>query len=114
MGAKCKVSLYCAKLGLHSHHPRNCLFYLRDKEPYDLQSLLKVRKLYTEDRLSLQQFFFQMHEVKFETESIEILEGDGTKNPALCPIPLQKETPTGMEDTVCKGDVLPNNAGLCK
>lgn len=42
MGAKCKVSPYCAKLGLHAHHPRNCLFYLRDKEPHELQSLLKV------------------------------------------------------------------------
>lgn len=42
MGAKCKVSPFCAKLGLHSHHPRNCLFYLRDKQPHDLQTLLKV------------------------------------------------------------------------
>lgn len=46
MGAKCKVSPYCAKLGLHAHHPRNCLFYLRDKEPHELQSLLSVRNLY--------------------------------------------------------------------
>lgn len=44
MGAKCGLSDYCAKLGLHSHHPRNCLFYLRDKEPRDLQKLLKVRQ----------------------------------------------------------------------
>ena len=29
-------------MGLHAHHPRNCLFYLRDKEPGDLQKLLKV------------------------------------------------------------------------
>lgn len=43
MGAKCGLSDYCAKLGLHSHHPRNCLFYLRDKEPRELQTLLKVR-----------------------------------------------------------------------
>lgn len=43
MGAKCTVSQYCSKLGLHSHHPRNCLFYLRDKEPYELQKLLKVK-----------------------------------------------------------------------
>lgn len=42
MGAKCSVSPYCAKLGLHAHHPRNCLFYLRDKEPRDLQNLLLV------------------------------------------------------------------------
>lgn len=42
MGAQCGLSDYCAKLGLHSHHPRNCLFYLRDKEPKELQTLLKV------------------------------------------------------------------------
>lgn len=42
MGAKCGLSDYCAKLGLHAHHPRNCLFYLRDKEPNELQQLLKV------------------------------------------------------------------------
>lgn len=42
MGAKCTISQYCAKLGLHAHHPRNCLFYLRDKEPRELQKLLKV------------------------------------------------------------------------
>lgn len=43
MGAKCDVSNYCSKLGLHAHHPRNCLFYLRDKEPGELQHLLKVK-----------------------------------------------------------------------
>ena len=42
MGARCDVGPFCAKLGLHSHHPRNCLFYLRDKEPRDLQRLLRV------------------------------------------------------------------------
>lgn len=42
MGAKCGQTPYCAKLGLHAHHPRNCLFYLRDKEPAQLQRLLKV------------------------------------------------------------------------
>ena len=42
MGTKCGKDAGCAKLGLHAHHPRNCLFYLRDKEPADLQKLLKV------------------------------------------------------------------------
>lgn len=42
MGARCGLSDYCAKLGLHAHHPRNCLFYLRDKEPHELQTLLQV------------------------------------------------------------------------
>lgn len=43
MGARCGLSEYCARLGLHAHHPRNCLFYLRDKEPHELQTLLQVR-----------------------------------------------------------------------
>ena len=37
---KCKKS--CEKLGFHAHHPRNCLFYLRDKKAEDLEKLLKV------------------------------------------------------------------------
>lgn len=47
MGARCGLSEYCAKLGLHAHHPRNCLFYLRDKEPHELQTLLQVGQLYS-------------------------------------------------------------------
>ena len=31
----------CRKKGLHAHHPRNCLFYLRDESVEDLQKLLK-------------------------------------------------------------------------
>lgn len=46
MGARCGLSDYCAKLGLHAHHPRNCLFYLRDKEPHELQTLLQVRTIF--------------------------------------------------------------------
>ena len=42
MGVKCGKGPACAKMGLHAHHPRHCLFYLRDKEPGDLQRLLKV------------------------------------------------------------------------
>lgn len=32
----------------------------------------------------------------------------------LCPMPIQKETPTGLVDTVCNGDVNDNSAGLCR
>uniref|UniRef100_A0A336LKL8 CSON011442 protein n=1 Tax=Culicoides sonorensis TaxID=179676 RepID=A0A336LKL8_CULSO len=99
MGAKCKVSPYCAKLGLHSHHPRNCLFYLRDKEPYDLQTLLK------------------MHKIPFETEpsaALKMIDHVKIKNGRKCPIQLQKETPTGLVDTICNEEVHEGNAGLCK
>ena len=44
MGNRCTVGEYCYKLGLHAHHPRNCLFYLRDKEIHDLQTLLYVSR----------------------------------------------------------------------
>ncbi len=42
LGVRCGKGPGCAKLGLHAHHPRNCLFYLRDKEPVELQRILKV------------------------------------------------------------------------
>jgi E3 ubiquitin-protein ligase RNF31 len=43
MGDKCEAKLpVCERLGLHAHHPRNCLFYLRDKEPEILNKLLEV------------------------------------------------------------------------
>uniref|UniRef100_A0A8C6U6T8 RING-type domain-containing protein n=1 Tax=Neogobius melanostomus TaxID=47308 RepID=A0A8C6U6T8_9GOBI len=32
----------CSVSGLHAHHPRDCLFYLRDWEPARLQALLQV------------------------------------------------------------------------
>ncbi|XP_055643489.1 E3 ubiquitin-protein ligase lubel isoform X9 [Toxorhynchites rutilus septentrionalis] len=99
MGAKCDVSPYCAKLGLHAHHPRNCLFYLRDKDPRDLQSLLT------------------MHNVTFDTEPSELLKREFAESQSAsmkCPIPLQKETPAGLMDTICNGDVPDDHAGLCR
>ena len=36
----CTVSEDCANKGLHAHHPRDCLFYMRDRTPEELQKLL--------------------------------------------------------------------------
>ncbi|XP_053981091.1 E3 ubiquitin-protein ligase lubel isoform X8 [Hylaeus volcanicus] len=88
MGAKCSVSPYCAKLGLHAHHPRNCLFYLRDKEPAQLQQLLKDNG------------------IEYDT--------DGPAGERKCKVQLQKETPTGVVDAVCNSDVVEGHAGLCR
>uniref|UniRef100_A0A182PJP2 Uncharacterized protein n=1 Tax=Anopheles epiroticus TaxID=199890 RepID=A0A182PJP2_9DIPT len=99
MGAKCNVSPYCAKLGLHAHHPRNCLFYLRDKEPRDLQNLLL------------------MNNVQFDIEPSEQMKqelANGESTIMKCPIPLQKETPAGLMDMICSADVPENHAGLCR
>ncbi|CAG9771886.1 unnamed protein product [Ceutorhynchus assimilis] len=95
MGAKCGVSQYCAKLGLHAHHPRNCLFYLRDKEPHELQKLLKD------------------HKVKFDTELIMDKE-ENVGAIKKCPVALQRETPSGLIDTICSNEVNPGQAGLCR
>ncbi|CAH2231771.1 jg7184 [Pararge aegeria aegeria] len=89
MGARCGLSEYCSRLGLHAHHPRNCLFYLRDKEPRELQTLL------------------QMNNITYETKAAEGSTG-------RCPIQLQRETPTGLLDTICGSEVQQNQAGLCK
>ncbi|XP_012057130.1 PREDICTED: uncharacterized protein LOC105620231 [Atta cephalotes] len=88
MGAKCAVSPYCAKLGLHAHHPRNCLFYLRDKEPAQLQQLLRENG------------------INYDTE--------GPVGQRKCKVQLQKETPTGVVDAVCNFDVIEGHAGLCR
>ncbi|XP_018373922.1 PREDICTED: uncharacterized protein LOC108768124 isoform X4 [Trachymyrmex cornetzi] len=88
MGAKCAVSPYCAKLGLHAHHPRNCLFYLRDKEPAQLQQLLRENG------------------INYDTE--------GPVGQRKCKVQLQKETPTGVVDAVCNSDVVEGHAGLCR
>lgn len=57
-----------------------------------------------------------MYEISFETEAlpgtVPTEAGAGTQQ--KCPIPLQKETPSGLEDTICNGEVNYGNAGLCK
>ncbi|KDR18370.1 RING finger protein 31 [Zootermopsis nevadensis] len=97
MGAKCSMGPNCAKLGLHAHHPRNCLFYLRDKEPTQLQTLLKE------------------HNISFDTElppNLKTQEQNGEK--LKCLVQLQRETPAGVIDTVCKEDIAEGQAGLCR
>jgi len=90
MGTKCGKEPGCAKLGLHAHHPRNCLFYLRDKEPADLQKLLKTNN------------------VEYLTEA-----KDGVDS-RRCRVQVQKETPDGMVDGVCDEEAPKGFAGNCK
>ena len=93
MGVKCGKGAGCAKMGLHAHHPRNCLFYLRDKEPRDLQRLLKNAKIEFKTDLTV--------------EEVKNTEGK-------CQVQVQKETNEGMEDTLC-GEYAPKGmAGYCQ
>ena len=37
----CDFSANCARRGIHAHHPRDCLFFLRDWDTVRLQQLLR-------------------------------------------------------------------------
>lgn len=59
-----------------------------------------------------------MHNVPFNNKpsdaSVVGDDQEGAKAVLKCPIPIQKETPTGLVDTICKNDVPNNHAGLCR
>ncbi|XP_068027276.1 E3 ubiquitin-protein ligase RNF31-like, partial [Melanerpes formicivorus] len=75
---------------LHSHHPRDCLFYLRDWEPPRLQALLRDAG------------------VPFETEPPAGIPADGG-----CPVLEQKEAGAGLKDEACGRETEPGMAGVC-
>uniref|UniRef100_A0A8C3UWG4 RING-type domain-containing protein n=1 Tax=Catharus ustulatus TaxID=91951 RepID=A0A8C3UWG4_CATUS len=78
---------------LHGHHPRDCLFYLRDWAPARLQQLLRTGN------------------VDFETEPPP----DAPPNPTgRCPVPEQKELGATLRDEPCGRDPEPGMAGLCR
>lgn len=59
----------------------------------------------------------QMNNVPFSTNPIEgktPSEWEGARAKILCPMPIQKETPNGLVDTICNGDVVEQQAGLCR
>lgn len=61
---------------------------------------------------------FQMHNVPFSIDPGDAFQGikceNGNSTRKLCPIPIQKETPSGLVDTVCNGDIDEQSAGLCR
>ncbi|XP_030254798.1 E3 ubiquitin-protein ligase RNF31 [Sparus aurata] len=80
----------CAFNGLHAHHPRDCLFYLRDWEPPRLQELLKNSG------------------VEFNTEP-----STGTQSDACC-VMEQKDEGGLQTDSPCGAKTQPGQAGLCE
>lgn len=91
MGEKCGRSPNCVRLGLHAHHPRNCLFYLRDKNVEDLQRLLEESN------------------IAFNRAP----PAHWAKTPR-CEVPEQKETGDGFKDDICGRPVDEGTAGLCR
>uniref|UniRef100_UPI003AAF2CF6 E3 ubiquitin-protein ligase RNF31-like n=1 Tax=Centroberyx gerrardi TaxID=166262 RepID=UPI003AAF2CF6 len=82
--AQCKIT------GLHAHHPRDCLFYLRDWEPPRLQALL------------------QRNAVEFNTDP-----PNGTQTDS-CVVMEQKDEGGQQIDSPCGIQTQPGQAGLCE
>uniref|UniRef100_A0A3B4ZLF3 E3 ubiquitin-protein ligase RNF31-like n=1 Tax=Stegastes partitus TaxID=144197 RepID=A0A3B4ZLF3_9TELE len=80
----------CSVTGLHAHHPRDCLFYLRDWEPSRLQALLKVQ-MYTHRHTSCAQAVV-----------------------SLCGVIEQKDEGGQQPDSACGAQTQPGHAGLCE
>ncbi|KAM8961737.1 E3 ubiquitin-protein ligase RNF31 [Pelodytes ibericus] len=90
---KCTVPSCTVRLSLHAHHPRDCLFYLRDWDVTRLQRLL------------------QMSQVQFNTDppaGTQAGPGDG------CRVMEQKEALEGLNDEACGKVTAPGYAGLCE
>ena len=87
-GQVCTVLRNCSMKGLHAHHPRDCLFYLRDLEVERLQKILADAQ------------------IVYDTKP--------QHNHNFCQVQEQKETSEGLLDEVCGRQVLENNADLCE
>ncbi|CAJ0933700.1 unnamed protein product [Ranitomeya imitator] len=90
---KCTVPSCTIRMSLHAHHPRDCLFYLRDWEVSRLQDLL------------------QMFNVAFNTDppaGTQAGPGGG------CRVMEQKETIDGLTDEACGKQTVHGYAGLCE
>nr|XP_046226825.1 E3 ubiquitin-protein ligase RNF31-like [Scatophagus argus] len=85
----CKTA-HCNYTGLHAHHPRDCLFYLRDWEPPRLQALL------------------QRNGAEFNTDP-----STGTQTDACC-VMEQKDEEGQQIDSPCGIQTQPGQAGLCE
>lgn len=88
----CTVQNCLLKKSLHAHHPRDCLFYLRD------WNVERLKKLLT------------MNNVNFNTEPPA-----GTQAaPGGCRVMEQKEVLDGLKDEPCGKETTDGYAGLCK
>ncbi|XP_071824450.1 E3 ubiquitin-protein ligase RNF31-like [Apostichopus japonicus] len=87
---KCRKFPSCQGKGLHAHHPRNCLYHLRDQECDTLQKLLQANGV----------------EYNIANVAATLLEEDG------CPVKEQREGPDGLVDVTC-GRELIAAARLC-
>nr|XP_033780129.1 E3 ubiquitin-protein ligase RNF31 [Geotrypetes seraphini]XP_033780130.1 E3 ubiquitin-protein ligase RNF31 [Geotrypetes seraphini] len=90
---KCCLQTCPVRKSLHAHHPRDCLFYLRDWDVEHLQRLLQTKDL------------------EFNTNppaGTQPAPGGG------CRVMEQKETLSGLKDEPCGKETPVGYAGLCQ
>ncbi|XP_033753784.1 LOW QUALITY PROTEIN: E3 ubiquitin-protein ligase RNF31-like [Pecten maximus] len=80
----------CQGKGIHSHHPRDCFYYLRDNSVEDLQRILRDKKMH------------------FNQDA-----PDAENMGSTCPVMEQKEIDSNKKDEACGRDVSKGHAGLC-
>ncbi|XP_028391696.1 LOW QUALITY PROTEIN: uncharacterized protein LOC114516423 [Dendronephthya gigantea] len=96
---RCTVIPNCTVKGMHAHHPRSCLFYLRDWEIQTLQELLQENGV----------------DYKAEARRLNVQDGDenagAVEAAQICNVMLQLET---GEDHPCERLCQPDHDGLCE
>ncbi|XP_054848465.1 E3 ubiquitin-protein ligase RNF31 isoform X2 [Eublepharis macularius] len=90
---KCPLQGCLIRRSLHAHHPRDCLFYLRDWDVVRLQRLL------------------QDNGVVFNTDPPA---GTRATTGGGCQVMEQKETMAGLKDEPCGKETQAGYAGLCQ
>ena len=104
-GQNCRFSECCTLRGLHAHHPRDCYFYLRDRDPEELKELLRDNNVrYNTEPL----------ENQGNDDSDDEATGAAAATPAHCKVSEQRETVSGLIDVECGEEAPAGYAGLCR
>ncbi|XP_019851921.1 PREDICTED: E3 ubiquitin-protein ligase RNF31-like [Amphimedon queenslandica] len=110
----------------HAHHPRDCLFYLRDYDVVSLKKLLDDNNVKYLSKPSEAQVA-ATKDKRVQGEPIDKPDGeewdipkppahviDGEEILLVCPVILLKETPSGFGDEPCRKHAPFGMAGLCE
>ena len=117
----CRKYKSCTNKGFHAHHPRDCLFYLRDWPVERLQKMLRDKKI---------EFDTEAPEAQVNAARQVDQEGGavggaaGKKKAKLgrakgelvlkCRVMLQKEVGTGRVNVECGEECKQGHGGLCE
>ena len=88
-GNSCKKFSDCGLKGLHCHHPRDCLYFMRDMTVESLCKLLQDNK-------------------------VAFNQGQQSSSSQYCSVMEQKESGTNLKDEACGREAKESYGGLCE